>query len=277
MPMSRRKFLRNTAVASGALVIGDGLFGASVNPAHAGQHRFDYIIVGAGTAGCVLANRLTEDGATVALVEAGGPDNSEAISTPARLFELWGSEFDWAYSTDSQDGANDQQIYWPRGKVLGGSSSINGMVHKRGSRDDYDTWAALGNPGWDYDSVLPYFIRSENYDGMPSPLRGTGGPLQVTSQYDPHPVTATMVAAAEQAGYLFNTDNNAETNEGVSYAQLNIKIGSVTPPRSPTSALHSNGPTCRCSPTPEHYVFGGTAGAAVPGASCTNRRVDADC
>lgn len=126
--MTRRSFIGRTAVVSGMLVLGGGVFGARVNPANAQEETFDYIISGAGSAGCVLANRLSEDGARVLLIEAGGPDNTEKISTPKRLIELWGTEYDWGYGTVPQKHAKDRILYWPRGRVLGGSSSLNGMI-----------------------------------------------------------------------------------------------------------------------------------------------------
>ncbi|MDN3517522.1 GMC family oxidoreductase N-terminal domain-containing protein [Aquisalimonas lutea] len=223
--ITRRRFLGYTAVASGTLMLGGGLWGASINPADAGERRFDYIICGAGSAGCVLADRLSEDGYSVLVIEAGGPDNSEKISTPMRLLELWHTEYDWDYRTAPQQHAHGRRIHWPRGKVLGGSSSLNGMIYIRGNRTDYDGWADLGNTGWDYESVLPYFKKSEDFDKGENAYHGAGGRLHVTSEFEPHPVTAAIVEAAQQAGHPYNEDTNAETQMGVAFTDLNTKNG----------------------------------------------------
>jgi len=224
---NRRQFIKKTAVASGVLSIGGGMFGASINTASAQTGEFDYIICGAGSAGCVLANRLTENpDVSVLVIEAGGPElGVEAISTPLRLLELWNTEYDWAYFTSEQKHCNGRKIHWPRGRVVGGSSSLNGMLYVRGHASDYDNWAYQGNPGWDYESVLPYFKKSEDFEGGESEYHGVGGPLHVTVDYDIHPTTKRIVDACLEAGYEFNEDYNGADSEGVNYAQMNTKDG----------------------------------------------------
>ncbi|MEM9049282.1 MAG: GMC family oxidoreductase N-terminal domain-containing protein [Pseudomonadota bacterium] len=225
--LNRRDFLRRSGAASGVLMVAPGLYGASVNTAEAQTGSFDYIIVGAGSAGCVLANRLTEEAdASVLVIEAGGPElGVEAISTPLRLLELWNTEFDYAYFTAPQKHCNGRRIHWPRGRVVGGSSSLNGMLYVRGHASDYDNWAYQGNPGWDYASVLPYFKKSEDFEGGENAYHGVGGPLHVTIDYERHPTTQRIVEACLQAGYPFNEDYNGADSEGVNFAQMNTKDG----------------------------------------------------
>ena len=185
----------------------------------------DVVVVGSGSAGSVIARRLADAGADVVLLEAGEPDANPAIHDPARLFELWDSEQDWGYRTMPQAACAGRELHWPRGKVLGGSSALNGMIYTRGHRSDYDGWAALGNDGWRYDDVLPVFKRSEDFDRGASEYHGVGGPQRVLSRYEPHPVNAAVVAAAQEAGIEFNDDYNGEHLDGVAFCQLNVKDG----------------------------------------------------
>ncbi len=225
--INRRNFLKKSSLASGVLMVAPGVYGASVNTAAAQTGSFDYIICGAGSAGCVLAARLTEDpDVSVLLIEAGGPEEGvEAISTPLLLLQLWNTEYDYAYFTAPQKHCNGRQIHWPRGRVVGGSGSLNGMLYVRGHATDYDNWAYMGNPGWDYENVLPYFKKSEDFEGGENEYHGVGGPLRVTTEYEKHPTTQKIVEACLQAGYPFNEDYNGADSEGVNYAQMNTKDG----------------------------------------------------
>ena len=189
---------------------------------------WDYIIVGAGSAGCVLANRLSADpAAKVLLIEAGGSDSSPILKAPAAT-ELWGignPRFDWRFLTEPDPSRNGRVDLWPRGKVLGGSSSINGMVYLRGQRDDFDHWAQLGNRGWSFDDVLPYFRKSEcNARGESAYHRGDG-PMSVSDVRTPHRLTRLFVESAVAAGMPFNPDLNGASQEGVGYFQVTQKRG----------------------------------------------------
>jgi len=188
---------------------------------------FDYLIVGGGSAGCVLAARLSENpNVRVALLEAGPPDRSVLIHCPAGLAVLAkNGQANWAFDTAPQAGLNGRQGYQPRGKVLGGSSSVNAMVYIRGHRSDYDHWAAEGNPGWGYDDVLPYFKRAEHNERGADAWHGTGGPLNVMDLRSPNRFGPAFVDAARQAGYAANPDFNATEQEGVGMYQVTHRNG----------------------------------------------------
>jgi choline dehydrogenase len=187
--------------------------------------RYDVVVVGSGSAGSVIARRLVDTGARVCLLEAGGPDENPAIHDPTRVMELQGSPDDWDYVTVPQAGCGGRELHIPRGKVLGGSSAINGMIYIRGHRLDYDHWAYLGNPGWGYEDVLPLFKRSEDFDGGESEFHGAGGELHVRGSYEPHPFHASVVEAAQEVGVPFNPDHNGAQLEGVGLCQLMIREG----------------------------------------------------
>ncbi|MBW4596320.1 MAG: GMC family oxidoreductase N-terminal domain-containing protein [Brasilonema angustatum HA4187-MV1] len=188
--------------------------------------QYDYIVIGAGSAGCVVANRLTQDGkTTVLLLEAGNPPNLPEHEVPLGWIKLWGSEMDWAYFTEEEPHLNGRKIYCPRGKVLGGSSSINAMIYIRGNRHDYDRWQELGNPGWSYQDILPYFKKSENQQWGASEFHGVDGELSVSDPIAPAVTSQRFVEAAVALGYERNLDFNAEQQEGAGLYQLTIKDG----------------------------------------------------
>ncbi|OUL25001.1 choline dehydrogenase [Nostoc sp. T09] len=188
--------------------------------------EYDYIVIGAGSAGCVLANRLTEDGkTTVLLLEAGNPANKPEHEAPLGWIRLWGTEVDWAYFTEEEPYINNRKIYCPRGKALGGTSSINAMIYIRGSRHDYDHWQKLGNPGWSYQDVLPYFKKSENQQHGASKFHGVDGLLSVTDPLAPAVTSHRFVEAAVALGYDRNPDFNGAQQEGAGLYQLTIKDG----------------------------------------------------
>ncbi len=187
--------------------------------------EFDHIVVGAGSAGCVIARRLVDAGRRVALIEAGGPDYNPAIHKPNRSWELWNAPEDWAYNTEPQEHSLKTPLFWPRGKVLGGSSALNGMIYIRGAKSDYDAWAYNGAPGWSYRDVLPYFKKSEDYEYGPSEYHGAGGPLPVTHIKEPNPATVAMIEAAAETGVPRNDDHNADDILGVGLAHMTVSGG----------------------------------------------------
>ena len=187
---------------------------------------YDYIIVGAGSAGCVLANRLSGNSRTkVLLLEAGKKDSSPFIHMPAGIARLIATrDFNWAFQTDEEVELDKRQIYWPRGKGLGGSSSINGMIYNRGNPRDYDHWRQLGNKGWGYDDVLPYFRKSMNNERGEDLYHGINGELNVVDEKATMPSHDYFIQAGIEAGYSYNADFNGATQEGFGPFQL-TKIG----------------------------------------------------
>ncbi|TPG26429.1 GMC family oxidoreductase [Variovorax guangxiensis] len=191
------------------------------------DQEFDYIVVGAGSAGCVLASRLSERPETrVLLLEAGPRDTSPWIHLPIGYGKtMWSDKVNWRFETDPDPNMNGRRIYWPRGKTLGGSSSINGLIYIRGQKEDYDHWKALGNAGWGYDDVLPYFIKSEGNQRGAIPLHGGDGPLKVSDIGAKHELIEAFIGGAEQVGVPRTDDFNGATQEGAGYFQLNTHNG----------------------------------------------------
>ncbi len=191
------------------------------------QGSFDYIVVGAGSSGCVLANRLTASGRhRVLLLEAGGEDRNLWIHVPIGYAKLFtDAKHNWLYNSEPEPELNGRQIIQPRGKVLGGSSSINGLLYIRGQAEDFNHWRQLGNTGWSFDDVLPYFRRSEDQQRGADDLHGAGGPLSVRDVSEGHPLCEAFIEACEQAGLPRNDDFNGPTQEGAGYFQLTTRNG----------------------------------------------------
>mgnify|MGYP002630335085 CR=1 FL=1 len=189
--------------------------------------EFDTIIIGAGSAGCVLADRLTEDGGKKILVlEAGGNDNNWLISVPLGVGKVWcGETFNWSYQSEPEPFANNRSIFHPRGKVVGGSSSINMMAYVRGNRGDYDRWRQKGMTGWSYEEVLPYFMRAESLASGGDAYRGDKGPLGTRKSHSDDPTFTAFKKAGEEMGYKVNDDFNGANQDGFAHSQSSIRNG----------------------------------------------------
>ena len=207
--------------------------------------NYDYIIVGAGSAGCVVGARLSQDPACqVALLEAGGEDSAAALHQPNQWPLLLDGAVDWGYTTALQTGYNLRNIQYQRGKVLGGTSSINAMIYIRGDARDYDHWRDLGNPGWGWQDVLPYFLKSEDQQHGASAFHGAGGPLTVSDLIAPHHISSAFVDAAVAAGHARTVDFNAELLQERGCTRSPCVMVSVVVPPKPFFNLHASAAIC---------------------------------
>ena len=224
----------------------------------------DYLVLGGGSAGCVLASRLSEDpSATVALIEAGGSGDSWVVETPIAGVLMAPTKLNnWAYETVPQPGLGGRRGYQPRGRALGGSSAINAMIYTRGHPADYDAWAALGNPGWSYAETLPYFLKAENNEAFHDAFHGRGGPLNVADPRTDNPFQQRFLDAAREAQFPLNDDFNGARQEGSASIRSPRSTASAAARRAPICGrISASGPICGSRPARARYGCCSTASA----------------
>lgn len=223
--LNRRRFIQASAATAASIGVST-LRASATGSQDKVDSKYDYIVIGAGSAGCVIANRISQNSdTTVLLLEAGNPDTKPEIYIPGKASSLYGSEVDWAYMSEPEPYLNHRKIFCPRGKVLGGSSSINLMIYIRGNSLDYDHWESLGNPGWSYQDVLPYFKKSENQQRGVSEYHAVDGELSVTDIISPAVISQRFVDACIEQGYDCNPDFNGMQQSGAGLYQVTIKDG----------------------------------------------------